>query len=72
MTKLIELGSTQAKVMNLILCEEYNLYPKKTKKFTMIKVNEDDVHTNYYLCFDGKIDTEFYGELMYKLGFKMK
>jgi hypothetical protein len=71
MKKLIELGHTESIVMGKILKEEWVFYPKKAVKFTIEKVSEDDSYPKYYLSVKGKLDIDFFGCLMYKLGMQM-
>ena len=72
MKRLIELGNTQAIIMNKILKDEWIYKPKIAIKFTMEKINENSMYSNYYLCVNGKLDTEFFGDIMYRLGMEMK
>jgi hypothetical protein len=71
MKRLIELGNTQAIIMNKILKEEWQYKPKMAMKFTLEKIDADSMYSNYYLCVNGKLDTTFFGCLMYKLGLEM-
>jgi hypothetical protein len=71
MKKLIKLGNTQAMVMSKILKEEWLYTPKMAKKFTMEKVDADSEHSDYYLCVIGKLETTYFGRLMYILGMEM-
>lgn len=69
MKKLIELGKANHIRMNKILCEESNVNPKKAYKFCLIHESDNDgISFRFYLAHKGKLDAEFYGELMYKLG----
>jgi len=71
MKKLIELGHTQAMLIGKILNEEWLFKPKIAVKFTIEKISPDDKYSKYYLCCKGKLDTEFFGCLMYRLGREM-
>ena len=72
MKKLIELSKANHTRMNKILCEEYNCNPKKAYKFGLIHESDNDgLSYRFYLAYrleKGKMDNDFYGELMYKLG----
>ena len=67
MKKVIELGTKQSALMSEILREQYQFYPKKVAKFS-IHI-EGEQHTMY--C-DGRLDTQYFGQLMYILGMKIK
>ena len=66
-TSVIRLGVQQASIINDILREQYSFYPKKASKFSLKETADGHV-----LYCDGKLDTEFFGQIMYILGMKMK
>ena len=53
--------------MSEILREQYQFYPKKVAKFHLH--SEGEQHVMY--C-DGRLDTQYFGQLMYILGMKIK
>lgn len=71
MRKLIELGHTQAKIVENILKEEWLYKPKEASKYSLEKRDINVVHTTYFLCIKGKLDTTFFGCIMYRLGLEM-
>ena len=75
MKKLIELGGTQAKQMKNILYEEHMRGHKIASKFSVWEEPTDDdwIYPRYYLTFKGnKVDYDFYGAIMYRLGMWMQ
>ena len=69
MKKLIELGHTQATIMDKILKEEWLYKPKLASKFTIEHIPVDEDYTKHYLSYSGnKLDSTFFGCLMYRLG----
>jgi hypothetical protein len=71
MKKLIELGHTQSVLIDKFLKEEWLYKPKIAPKYTILKVDIQEGYAKYYLCVDGKLDTNFFGCLMYRLGLEM-
>lgn len=71
MKKLVELGHTQATIMTKIINEEWLYKPKIAVKFSIEKISPLDNYSKCYLCCEGKLDTEFFGCLMYRLGMEM-
>lgn len=72
MKKLIELGHTQAGIVDKLLKEEWLYKPKLASKFTIERIVINDNVTKHYLSVKGKLDTEFFGCLLYRLGMEMK
>lgn len=73
MKKLVKLGDTQAKKINQILYEEYMSGKKIASKFSIIKENDDNDYPQRFLVFNGsKLDYDFYGSIMYRLGMWMQ
>lgn len=71
MKKLIELGHTQATIIEKILKEEWLYKPKEASKYILEKKDIDAVHSTYYLCIKGKLDSTHFGCIMYRLGLEM-
>ena len=67
MKKIINLGTKQALLLKEILREQYQFCPKKVSKFTIKQENDENI-----LFCDGKLDIEYFGQLMYMLGMKIK
>ena len=71
MKKLIELGTKRSALMNEILRDQYMFYPKKASKFRIkLEIHGDKEQNVMY--YEGRLDTEFFGKLMYILGMKIK
>jgi hypothetical protein len=71
MKRLIELGHTQALLMEKFIKEEWLYKPKIAYKYSVEKIDIQEGYAKYYLCVDGKLDTTFFGCLMYRLGLEM-
>jgi hypothetical protein len=68
-TTLLPLSRHNANLMKDIIKDEYLYNPKEAIKYT-ISDNADAENPIYYLKHYGKINTAFYGKLMYILGMK--
>ena len=68
---LIELGHTQASLIENFLKEQWLYKPKIAPKYSVKKIDIQEGYAKYYLCVDGKLDTTFFGCLMYRLGLEM-
>lgn len=71
MKKVIELGTKQSALMSEILREQYQFYPKKVSKFRINLEIHDDREQHVMYC-EGRLDTQYFGQLMYMLGMKIK
>lgn len=72
MKQVIKLGQMQSVIMKEILVEEYQYYTKKASKFTIKKESDSDGNTEHIMYCDGKLDTQYFGKLMYMLGMKVR
>ena len=72
MKQIIKLGLQQSAIMKEILKDQYQYYPKKASKFTIKTESDSNGCDEYVMYCDGRLDTEYFGQLMYILGMKIK